>query len=1157
MIRSNLYWLLPGMTAMVFPMHLLMAQSPGVFRQLRAAVGDTLTILDSAYIIPESIQIADLEGKSLEWRYSLEGKKIRFLPPAPPVDSVWIRYQVLSRNPDLRIMPSDTVNGIRSQPELAMSYKFPRDPVPVRPETRDEVDYAGAFGRGISFGNNQNLVLNSNLNLQLSGKLGNDIEINAAISDENLPLQADGNTQQLNEIDKVFVEIKRKNQFLLAGDQQITPDHTYFLQYLKKYKGIQYLTQNTFLDGGTLATRAFASIARGNFKRQVLEIQEGNQGPYRLTGVANELFVIVLSASEKVYLDGLPLIRGLENDYVIDYNRSEISFTAKRIINRNSRVVVEFEYSNQSYLKSAWGLQSNYSKKNFSIQWNSYREQDNKSSNTIQDLSTEDKQVLREAGDQLGNLVRPSYRLNPDHAGVNPIQYRLIDTTVDQNLFQNVLVLLTQGQGPGYDAQFTYVGPGQGNYVPENQLFTNGRAYRWVAPDPLTQVKKGEYEPIITLSAPRQQTQHSLQLEYKPENGFFTKSEISLSDLDLNLFSPKDQQDNIGLAWKQELGYLFKLNDEGMTWKNSVALERLNNRFNFFEPFRNPEFNRDWSLNTGTVAKANEMMWTAQSQLQDKNFDLAYDLQHFDRKGLYSGTRHGWNGLMTWNKTRFKTFGSVVSQSQSGIRGIFNRPRIELSQQFRWKGEHTAGVYWESETNKQHQGEESQLLPSSFSYRMIKSYLEGRFDHSKLNYLLSHSSRLDKRIQGQGLHPYFHSQEWQLENQWQMAKNTTWTLTATQRRVNFNQVVNETSDRNSNTLILRQSLHTHSTNNFVRYDQTFESGTGQEPSIEYTYLRVNKGQGYYAWIDINEDSIIQVSEFTLAPFQDQGEYIRFAVTTNQFVKTKNHLLLQHLELDGSRWNQSSTKKTWWTRLALTSNLNLSWKQSGDVSFKLPLQDDTSLVGIQAQIRTQLYFNRGKPNYELQFGQVFHKTKQRLNTGFESRISTEYFFRSRHRLHPKISLESYLANLRQGSMLDFFELRNYNIQSRVAEPRIQYQSGAASRMALSYRLKKSKNQSGDEQALIQEFKFELLSQPFLRWSFRSAFSFVHIRYEGDDNPWLQYSMLQGLRAGKNILINISIDREINSTTLLRLGYDARQSEGGRYIQTGRAQVIANF
>ena len=71
------------------------------------------------------------------------------------------------------------------------------------------VEYSGSYNRGLSLGSNQSLILNSALNLQLSGDLGDGIRITGAITDNQLPVQAEGNTRQIQEFDRLYIEIGR------------------------------------------------------------------------------------------------------------------------------------------------------------------------------------------------------------------------------------------------------------------------------------------------------------------------------------------------------------------------------------------------------------------------------------------------------------------------------------------------------------------------------------------------------------------------------------------------------------------------------------------------------------------------------------------------------------------------------------------------------------------------------------------------------------------------------------------------------------------------------------------------------------------------------------------------------------------------------------
>ena len=64
---------------------------------------------------------------------------------------------------------------------------------------------SGSITRGITVGNNQNAVVNSSLDLQITGKISDKVSLRASIQDTNIPLQEGGYSQKLDEFDQIFI----------------------------------------------------------------------------------------------------------------------------------------------------------------------------------------------------------------------------------------------------------------------------------------------------------------------------------------------------------------------------------------------------------------------------------------------------------------------------------------------------------------------------------------------------------------------------------------------------------------------------------------------------------------------------------------------------------------------------------------------------------------------------------------------------------------------------------------------------------------------------------------------------------------------------------------------------------------------------------------
>ncbi|MEM9992178.1 MAG: hypothetical protein AAF738_10465, partial [Bacteroidota bacterium] len=541
-----------------------------------------------------------------------------------------------------------------------------------------------------------------NFNLQLAGELGDEVQILAAITDENIPLQAEGNTQNLQEFDRLYIQLKRRQTELTAGDYELTRPQSYFMNYYKKLQGAT-LQHTTEFASSKWMNKASVAVARGKFARNMPLALEGNQGPYKLRGNEGERFIIALAGTEKVFLDGELLERGIERDYIIDYNRAELTFTNQRLITKDRRIIVEFEYATQNYLTSLYAVNSHYQHQKWDIYFNLYHQQDSKSAigDSLQ-LSDEQRSALIQAGDEATRAVVSSIDTLEAFSSLR-VLYEYRDTTfeVNGNITRTQILEYSTAETARLSARFSLVGQGNGDYVQSStQVAANGRVYEWIAPDSITGLPRGNYAPVIQLAAPQLQQLYTFGTTYDLNTNGSITTEFALSNNDQNRFSALDEADDLGGAvyaqWKQNFG--LGRQDK---WKleTQATYEWVQANFRALNPYRTAEFTRDW--NVTSTDKKEEQLWQARAKFRHKNKGYwSYEYSQFMRDSIYAGAKQSTD--FSFQDKGWKATGraSFLRTNTSLETTRFWRPKVMMEKRFSKLANWTLGAFWEQERNE-------------------------------------------------------------------------------------------------------------------------------------------------------------------------------------------------------------------------------------------------------------------------------------------------------------------------------------------------------------------------------------------------------------------------------------------------------------------------
>lgn len=1010
-----------------------------------------------------------------------------------------------------------------------------------------EIAKKGSISRGISFGNQQNLGINSTLNLELNGKLSERLNLLASISDANIPIQPDGNTNRLQEFDQVFIQLYNEQIKLVAGDFWLGKPQGYFMNYRKRGQGITQRFTNQ-LGRGKISLQSSAGLSKGKFQRQIIQGIENNQGPYRLRGNENEPFIVVLSGTEKIYLDGRMLERGQAFDYTIDYNTSEVIFTPKNLITKDTRIVAEFQYSDQSYSRSLLQQNVTYETKNTLVYLNYYREQDLKNQPLQLNLSAENKSKLAQIGDSLSKATMNTV----DSVGyfANQNLYKLVDSLG----YDSVLVFTVHPDSAKYRATFIKVGAGKGDYI-LSKTTAFGPVYQWVAPNGT--LLQGEYAPVQKITTPKRKSMVSLGIEQKITKKISLLQEFSASENASNLFSKKDVSNDWGYGSLTKIIRAGKNTSSGWNTLSSGELEVLSSNFHPIEPYRKVEFDRDWNVR-GRVLSGNQWIAAIQQTIEHEQFGKALLRgQSFSIGNIYQAQRIFSEGKMRIKRFSAQWDASVLNASKDKP-STFIRHRSNVAYQLK---KLRIGYSDDQEMNRRDTLTGSSAL--SYGFWDYQFYLENS-DSTKNKVRLFVRDRYDYRPTNAGFTAAARGTSIGGETLLNSKKGNSFLLTLAWRKLTpldtFLLKLNP-----DQSLVGRAEYNFRGIKGALTLSSYYEISTGLEQKKTFIYLEVNAGQGTHTWIDYNGDGVKDLNEFELAAYIDQAKYIRVFTPSSEYQKTF-----------GTEFNQSFfwrpeiiwSKKTGVLKvLSLFSNqfrLRSARKLNDWTAQEIlnPLRaeiNDLDLISTNYSLRNTFFLLRTSSKFNAQYELNKSLNKTLLATGFDGRSLAYHALLIRWNILPSLSVKTEAQSGIKSSKVDYTTGRNFDINYRHILTEFSYQPTTSFRIFSEFKLGSKNNNPvyGVSTLNAKEWSAGLKYNTPQKGSLQLDLKYLNLDYKGVTQGAVVFEMLESLQPGSNYTWSILWQRNLSKNLQLNLQYSGRKPANRGVIHNGGMELRAFF
>ena len=661
----------------------------------------------------------------------------------------------------------------------------------------------------------------------------------------------------------------------------------------------------------------------------------------------------------------------------------------------------------------------------------------------------------------------------------------------------------------------------------------------------------------------------------KPVAYLEIEGEWAGSDLDLNRFSPIDDDNNFGNAYRGAVR--LKEIETGAGRLSAAYRQRYNDsRFSFFDRPREVEYDRKWNL-VGDLE--------GREQLNEGEIQFGF-LQ--DSYGKVTGgllKRNGYDGKrlaaeLELNEQRIPVTNYHISYVETedrmlGEEGSWLKQQGRLSYGFTGIG--SGGVLTPKLLFEAEDRQVREVATDSLASRSLQFYEIGpglSYERPKISAGVSVSYRHNRQPlrgtmqdESEGL---LHSYSLDYEPGSHFSSRNELTF----RRKRFSELfARERGRRDSRGIFLKSNNDIRLFSRAFTGQLLYEANTMSKAILQETFRKVGAEIGQYVWKDLNQDGIQQIDEFFPEQTPNEGLFIKQLVPSDELLPVVDLEARLRTTIDPSQLANRGARGTqqdfdlphWVKKWKLQSLFELrESSESSNLSQIYLLQpdallnDSTTINGLWFW-RQELIWQPNNPLYGGRVRVSRNRNLSRSSLGLQRAGSREYAVEGRYRIRRRYELRTEIVYEEDRNVNEELASRNYDIRSWVVRPSLEATISRSfqNTVAMAFHRKKDfyPQQANAVQLVTIENDIRAYLWNRLQTTARAEWSYADA--ETTSSSLGLFELTDGAGEGSHWNWSVRANYRINQLIRASLNYDGRTIENGDPIHTVRMVVSASF